>query len=152
MPSDNVTPFRRPPKRVQKRQQEGLGLKTHRGKAVLVQVLTIAAFALNLVFPTAPESYIGMGVGIGAFLLAYANRYTGMPWAMTHHEHAVRTLMIGYAIWVFASLLTLIYGALAIVAFYIHLGVIVWALIRAVIGLVLAMLRRPIPNPRGLII
>ncbi|HVV31682.1 MAG TPA: hypothetical protein VHC73_00535 [Vitreimonas sp.] len=150
--SDNVTPFRRPPKRVQQKQQGGLGLKSHRGKAVLVQLLTIAAFALNFVFPTPPESYIGMAVAIGAFLLAYANRYTGMPWAMTHHEHAVRTLMIGYAIWVFASLLTLIYGPLAIVAFYIHLAVIVWALIRAAIGLVLAMLRRPIPNPRGIII
>jgi uncharacterized membrane protein len=151
MPSDNVTPFRRPPKRVQKKQQEGLGFKTHRGKAVLVQLATIAAFTLNLIFPTPPLSYLGMAVGIGAFALAYSNRYTGMPWAMTHHEHAVRTLMIGYAIWVIASLLTLVYGPLAIVAFYIHLGVIVWALIRAVIGVVLAMMRRPIPNPNGVI-
>jgi len=152
MPSDNVTPFRRPPKRVQKKQQGGLGFKSHRGKAMLVQLLTIAAFVLNFFFPTGVESYIGMAVAIGAFLLAYANRYTGMPWAMTHHEHAVRTLMIGYAVWVLASLLSLIYGALAIVTFYIHLAVIVWALIRSVIGLVLAAMRRPIPNPRGIII
>ena len=152
MPSDNVTPFRRPPRRVQKKQQEGLGLKTHRGKAMLVQLLTIAAFALNLVFPAPPESYIGMAVAMGGFALAYSNRYTGMPWAMTHHEHAVRTLMIGYAIWTIASLLTLIYGALMIVSFYIQIAVSIWALLRAVIGFVLAAMRRPIPNPRGIII
>jgi len=154
MPSDNVTPFRRPPRRVQKRQQEGLGLKTHRGKAMLVQLLAIAAFALNLVFPTPPESYIGMAVAIGGFALAYANRYTGMPWAMTHHEHAVRTLMIGYAIWTIASLLTLIYPAdfLHLTTIYIQIAVSIWALIRGVIGFVLAAMRRPIPHPRGILI
>lgn len=152
MPSDNVTPFRRPPKRVQQKQQEGFGFKTHRGKAMLVQLLTIAAFALNLAFPAPPESYIGMAVAVGGFLLAYANRYTGMPWAMTHHEHAVRTLMIGYAIWTIASLLPMIYPPLMVVTFYIQIAVSIWALIRAVIGFVLAAMRRPIPNPRGILI
>ena len=44
--SDNVTPFRRP-KPVRPQQPGGGGFKTHRGKAMLVQFLTLIAFALN---------------------------------------------------------------------------------------------------------
>jgi uncharacterized membrane protein len=152
MPSDNVTPFRRPPKRVQKRQQGGLGLKSHRGKAVLVHLLTLAAFALDLIFPTGIEAYVGMAVGIGAAFLAYSNRYEGMPWAATHHEHVFRTLLFGYSLWTVASALTFINGALGIVAFYVHLAIIVWAAIRSGVGLVLALMRRPIPHPKGLLL
>ena len=153
MPADNVTPFRRPPpKRVQQRQQGGLGLKSHRGKAMLVHLLTLAAFALNFVFPTGLQSYLGMGVGIGAGLLAYSNRFDSMPWAATHHEHVFRTLLIGYSIWTIASALTFVNGMLVMVAFFVHLAVILWAVIRSGIGLVLAAMRRPIPRPRGWLI
>jgi uncharacterized membrane protein len=72
-----------------------------------------------------------------------------MPWANTHHEHALRTLIIGYSIWVVGSLLTLINGALFTITLYIQLGVLIWAGLRALIGLVLAILRRPIPHPHG---
>src|SRR5262245_11659306 len=110
--SDNVTPFRRPPKRAPAPQQKGgMGFKTHRGRAVLVQVLTLAAFALNFFFTTAPLSFIGMAVGIAAAFIAVSNRDAGMPWANTHHEHALRTLIIGYSIWVLASLLSYIHGS-----------------------------------------
>ena len=52
MPADNVTPFRRPPpKRPGGAAAGRVGLKTHRGKAVLAHLLTLAAFALALVFP-----------------------------------------------------------------------------------------------------
>jgi uncharacterized membrane protein len=152
MPSDNVTPFRRPPKRVQKRQQGGLGLKSHRGKAMLVHVLTLAAFALDLVFPTGIEAYLGMAVGIGAAFLAYSNRYDGMPWAATHHEHVFRTLLFGYSLWTIASAVTFINGTLGIVAVYVHLAIIAWAFIRSGVGLVLAMMRRPIWHPKGLLL
>ncbi|HYE87542.1 MAG TPA: hypothetical protein VEA16_14365, partial [Vicinamibacterales bacterium] len=56
---DNVTPFRRPkPRPVAPQQGGGLGFKTHRGKVVLVHVLTLIAFvaaiigtpAINLLF------------------------------------------------------------------------------------------------------
>jgi uncharacterized membrane protein len=73
-----------------------------------------------------------------------------MPWANTHHEHALRTLIIGYSIWILASLLTLAgVGALVTIVIYIKLAVLLWAGVRALIGLVLAVMRRPIPNPRG---
>lgn len=151
MPADNVTPFRRPqPPKPVRPQQEGWGFKTHRGKAVLAHLLTIAAFAVNFFVNTPPWSLIGMAVGLAAFLLVLSNRGQAMPWANTHHEHALRTLIIGYSIWILASLLTLAgVGALVTVVFYIKLAVLLWASVRALIGLVLAVMRRPIPNPRG---
>lgn len=147
MPSDNVTPFRRP-KPARPQQSGGVGLKTHRGKVVLVHLLTIAAFALNLLLQE-PWSLIGMAVGIGAIALAFTNRGQAMPWANTHHEHAVRTLVIGYAIWVLGSLLGYVHGALAVGTIYVHLVVAIWAALRAAIALVLGIMRKPVPNPHG---
>lgn len=150
MPADNVTPFRRPPPpKPVRRQQEGWGFKTHRGKAVLAHLLTIAAFAVNFFVRMPPWSFIGMVVGLAAFLLVYSNRGQAMPWANTHHEHALRTLIIGYSIWILASLLTLLSGALFTITMYIQLAVLLWAGVRALIGLVLAIMRKPIPNPKG---
>lgn len=164
MPSDNVTPFRRP-KPVRPQQTGGWGFKTHRGKALLVQALTLAAFAINLlaaaagtlVFPAASVIvqsqvvfwFIALGISIAAALVAMANRYEGMPWANTHHEHALRTLIIGYAIWTLASALTYINGVFGIVTIFVQLAVAIWAILRAAIGLVLAFARKPIPHPRG---
>jgi uncharacterized membrane protein len=148
--SDNVTPFRRPsPKPVRPQQSGGWGFKTHRGKAVLAHALTITAFALNFFLRVPPASFAGLVVGIAAFLLVYSNRGQAMPWANTHHEHALRTLFIGYAIWVFASLLTFINGALFTITMYVQLAVLVGVCVRAAIALVLAVMRKPVPNPRG---
>lgn len=147
MSHDNVTPFRRP-KPARPQQSGGVGLKTHRGKVVLVHLLTIAAFALNLLLPE-PWSLIGMAVGIAAIALAFTNRGQAMPWANTHHEHAVRTLVIGYAIWVLGSLLGYVHGALAVGTIYVHLIVAIWAALRAAIALVLGVIRKPVPNPQG---
>ncbi len=153
MPSDNVTPFRRPPKRpVAPQQQGGMGFKTHRGKVVLAHMLTIAAFTLNVIFRAPPESFLGLAVGVAAGFLVYSNRGAAMPWANTHHEHALRTLIIGYSIWALAGALMLINGALLTITIYIQLAVALWALIRAVIALVLGVMRKPIPNPRGWLI
>lgn len=148
--ADNVTPFRRkpPPKPVQR----SGGISSHRGKAVLVQALTLAAFTMSFFMPAAPLSYLAMAVGIAGAAVALSNRADAMPWATTHHEHALRTLIGGYAIWVFASLLGFINGSLVVVTIYVHIGVLIWVAIRAGIGLVLAALRKPIPHPRGLLL
>lgn len=160
MPADNVTPFRRPPpKRAPAPQQEGWGLKTHRGKAVLAHVLTIAAFALNLMFPLPPMSFVALAVAVAGFLFVYSNRGAAMPWANTHHEHALRTLVIGYSILTLLSLLGMLVNTplsleqvrngVGVFAFWAGLATILWALLRALIALVLAVLRRPLWNPRG---
>jgi uncharacterized membrane protein len=151
--SDNVTPFRRPPKRpIAPQQSGGLGFKTHRGKVVLGHLLTIAAFVLNVIFRAPPLSFLGLAVGIGAAVLVYTNRGAAMPWANTHHEHALRTLIIGYSIWALAGALLLINGALLTITIYAQLAIALWALIRAVIALVLGVMRKPIPNPHGWLI
>ncbi len=145
--ADNVTPFRRrpPPKPVQR----SGGVSSHRGKAVLVQALSLAAFGLSFFLPAPPLSYLALAVGVAGAAIAFSNRADAMPWAQTHHEHALRTLIGGYAIWTLSSLLGYINGALIVVTFYIHIAVLVWVAIRAGIGLVLAILRKPIANPRG---
>jgi hypothetical protein len=60
-----------------------------------------------------------------------------------------RTVLFGYALWTVASALTFVNGALAPVAIYTHLAIIIWALIRSGVGLVLAIMRRPIWRPKG---
>lgn len=148
MSSDNVTPFRRP-KPVRPQQQGGLGIKTHRGKVVIAHVLTIAAFVANFLLRTAPWSFIGMIIGIAAVVIVFSNRGAAMPWANTHHEHALRTLIIGYSLWVLAGLLVLINGSLVTITIFLQLGVAIWAVARAGVALVLGVMRKPVPNPRG---
>ncbi|MGE0595760.1 MAG: hypothetical protein AB7P07_05320 [Hyphomonadaceae bacterium] len=145
---DNVTPFR-PRRPTPKPVQRSGGVSSHRGKAVLVQALTLTAFVMSFFMPAAPLSYLAMAVGIAAAAIALSNRADAMPWATTHHEHALRTLIGGYAIWVLATLLGFINGSLVVVTIYIHIAVLIWVAIRAGIGLVLAVLRKPISNPRG---
>jgi len=57
--------------------------------------------------------------------------------------------MIGYALWVIASLLTLISPFLALAALFGQVVVALWAGVRALIALVLGVMRKPIPNPHG---
>ena len=146
--ADNVTPFRRrpPPKPAQR----SGGLTSHRGKAILVHALTLVGFATSLLLalPT-PFSLIPMAVGVAAVAVAFSNRTEAMPWAQTHHEHALRTLLIGYAVWTLGSLILGLIGPLAIAVPFIKFGVLIWVAIRSGVGLVLAILRKPIPNPRG---
>lgn len=152
MASDNVTPFRPRPKPVAPQRGGGLGFNTHRGKAVLVQLLTLGAFACNFFLQAAPWSFIGMALGIAAGALAFSNRGQGMPWANTHHEHALRTLIIGYSVWLLGGALTYISPMLMLATLLVYVVVAVWAGLRSVIGIVLALMRRPIPNPRGWLI
>jgi uncharacterized membrane protein len=146
----NVTPFRRPkpPK-----PKSSLNVQSPRGRAVLVQALTLACFVLNYYFAGIPWGLLALAPGIAAGLIAMDNRYAPMPWARTHHEFALRTLIIGMVALTLISLLSFIpLGLLAPVIFWGRIVVIVWAVLRALMGLVLAILRRPIPNPTGLLI
>lgn len=158
MPSDNVTPFRRP-KPVRPQQKGGLGFSTHRGKAVLVHLLTIGTYVCAFFFPFPPPPtspivlYIAgcftFALAIIAVTIAMPNRYTGMPWATTHHEHAIRTLLIGFVLWTLSSALTYISSVFGIVAFWAHIVIMLWAILRSGVGVVLALMRKPIRNPRG---
>lgn len=134
-----------------------MGFKTHRGKAVLSQLLTLVVFAVNVSLPFllggTPYYMIGWVVGIAlavaAALIAFTNRGSSNPWANTHHEHALRTLIIGWVIWTLGSMLAFVHGSLGIVTLIVHVVIALWAILRAGVGVVLALMRKPIPNPRG---
>ena len=158
MPSDNVTPFRRP-KPVRPQQKGGLGFSTHRGKAVLVHLLTVGTYVCAFFFPFPPPpgspivlyvaGCITFALAIIAVTVAMPNRYAGMPWATTHHEQAIRTLLIGFVLWTLSSALTYISSIFGIVAFWGHIVIMLWAILRSGLGVVLAVMRKPIRNPRG---
>ena len=158
MSHDNVTPFRRPPPRpVRPQQTGGMGFKTHRGKAILVHALTILCFLLPVVIGGQVMQLVGMGLGIAAGVIAFSSRMETTPWAATHHEQALRTLIIAFAITTVLSLPSLVlprdsatvmswYG---LIVFWGNIVVLIWAGLRALVGLVLASMRKAAPNPRG---
>ncbi len=151
MPPDNVTPFRprRPPPRPA---GQGSGLTTHRGKAVLVQALTLATFLGMFFVRMPPWHYLPLVLGIAAVAIAFSNRQDGMPWAQTHHEHALRTVLIGYAIWTLSSLILGLFGAgMQMTILLIQLVVLLWAGVRAIVGVALAIMRKPVWRPRGVL-
>lgn len=156
----NVTPFRRPPPRpVRPQQSGGIGLKTHRGKVLLVHILTLACFVVPFVLGGLPMvQFVGLGLGIAAAVIAYSTRMEAMPWAATHHEQALRTLLIAFLIMTVLSLPSYlisrdtspaITGVYFQIYFWGRIVVLIWAGLRALIGLVLGMMRKPVPNPRG---
>lgn len=160
MSHDNVTPFRRPPPRPARPQQQGgWGFKTHRGKAVLVHVLTIACFALPFLLAGGGQlvRFLGMGLGIAAAVIAYTSRPDATPWAATHHEQALRTILIAFVATTLLSLPSLVIprGATEIMSWYAliyfwgNIIIVLWAGIRALVGLVLAGMRRPVFNAKG---
>lgn len=160
MSHDNVTPFRRPPRRpVAPQQRGGIGLKTHRGKVVLVHVLTLACFLAPFVLGVVPLiRFISLGLGIAAAVIAYSSRFEAMPWASTHHEQALRTLLISFLITTVLGLPSYllsrdtpanIMNIYSMIYFWGSIIVLIWAGLRALIGLVLAGMRKPVPNPRG---
>lgn len=162
MSHDNVTPFRRPPKRpVAPQQRGGMGFKTHRGKVVLVHLLTIASFAVPFVLAAfiGPQNaqLIGFGIALGGAFVAYSSRDGATPWAATHHEQGLRTIIIASIILTILSLPRLVVS-LEVTSFWQVYGpiwfwgriiVLIWAGLRAVLGLILAALRRPVFNARG---
>lgn len=158
MPSDNVTPFRRPPPRpVRPQQSGGWGFKTHRGKAVLVHALTLACFVVQFALGGQLGQIIGIALAIAAGVIAFSSRAEAMPWAATHHEQAIRTLIMAFVITTVLGLPSLVVPRdlasfwlyYAQVYFWGSLIVFIWAGLRALIGLVLAGMRKPVPNPRG---
>lgn len=159
MSRDNVTPFRRPPPRPTRPQQQGgMGFRTHRGKAVLVHVLTIFCFAAPYLLGGGQiVRFVYLGMGVAAGVIAYTSRPEAMPWAATHHEQALRTLLIAFAATTLLSLPGFVISrdAMSALSWYLpiyfwgNVIVALWAGVRAIVGLALAAMRRPTFNPRG---
>lgn len=141
---DNVTPFR--PRRPNQPQRPGFDLQRPQHKVFLVHALTLATFAVYGFFTT-PITYLGLGLGVAAVAIAASNRAQGMPWAATHHEFALRTVLIAGAVWMLSGLLLILPGAGAVV-FGVQWVTLAWVAVRVAAGFIRALLRRPTPNPR----
>lgn len=128
-----------------------MGLTTHRGKAVLAQLLTLGCFGLSFLLPAPPLSYIGLAIGVAGVAIAASNRLDAMPWAQTHHEHVLRSILIGACVWTLGSLMAM-FGLTRAYVIWVYLAVLLWIAIRAGVGLVLAILRKPIPHPKGMLL
>lgn len=143
----NVTPFRPRPKTPPPRGSRGFDPQRPQHKVLLMHGLTAVAFLLNwwLAFPL---SLLGLGAGIGAVAIAQSNRREGMPWAQTHHEFGVRTLLLGAAVWVVAGLFVMLpIPGVATAVELVQLVVLVWVLARTAMGVWRALNRKPTPNP-----
>jgi hypothetical protein len=162
MSYDNVTPFRRPPPRpVRPQQSGGMGFKTHRGKAVLVHLLTIASFVVPFLIVGfiggQAAQLVGFAIGIAGVLVAHASRETATPWAVTHHVQAIHTIIIATILITVLGLpglvvqqdVTSFWNVYTPVAFWGWVIVVLWGGLRAIVGLVLAIMRRPVLNARG---
>jgi uncharacterized membrane protein len=112
--------------------------------------LTLGAFAGFFLLGGMLE-FIAMAAGIAAIAIAATNRQDGMPWARTHHEFGLRTLIIGGVTWVLAGLAGAI-PLIGMVAWFVMIGVLLWVGLRGVVGLLRGAARQPMERPTGLLI
>jgi uncharacterized membrane protein len=141
---NNVTPFRPRPKS-RPTAPKGFDVQRPQHKVYLVHGLTLAAFAITWLLDF-PFELLGLAAGVAAVMVASANRREGMPWAQTHHEFGLRTILLGGSVWLVVGMLAmlpLVGGLVGVV----HLIVLAWVGVRAVAGLIRAFGRKPVPNP-----
>lgn len=146
---DNITPLRprRPPPRTERKL---IDLNRPQHKVLLTHALVWATFVLHFVL-SFPLELIGLAAAIAAIAIATSNRYDGMPWARTHHEFALRTLLIGGAIWIISGMMGFI-PFIGLLVLLTHFAVLGWVSVRCAVGLWRAGKRKPTPNPRTMLI
>jgi uncharacterized membrane protein len=90
---------------------------------------------------------VGLVVGITGLIglvLAYINRSKAEPWVETHYTWAIRTFWIG-----------LLYSVISLVLIFVAIGfvllfaVLVWYIVRCIIGLQAVGRGEPIKNPKS---
>jgi len=141
---NNVTPFRPRPKPAPPGRKV-FDAQRPQHKVFLVHGLTLAAFAVSWLFGF-PLELLGVAAGVAAVAVAASNRREGMPWAQTHHEFGLRTLLLGGGVWMIAGMLVFLplIGGLVI---FVQIAVLIWAGLRAGVGLLWALQRKPVANP-----
>jgi uncharacterized membrane protein len=86
---------------------------------------------------------IGITALVG-IVLAYMNRGRSPDWLETHYTWAIRTFWIGI-LYAFISLILMVIG----IGFLLMIAVLVWAVVRIVIGLQAVSRGDPIKNPES---
>lgn len=88
---------------------------------------------------------VGFAVAITpliGLIVAYINRGKGGGWVDTHYTYAIRTFWIGLLYSLIAALLMML-----LIGFVIIVAVVIWVIVRCVIGLQKASNEEPIANP-----
>jgi uncharacterized membrane protein len=82
--------------------------------------------------------------GIVGLIMAYVNRSKGEPWVDTHYTYAIRTFWIGLLYALISSILMV-----AFIGVILIFGVVIWIVVRCVIGLQKASAGEPIARPES---
>lgn len=93
---------------------------------------------------------VGFAVAITpliGLIVAYINRGKGGGWVDTHYTYAIRTFWIGLLYSLIAALLMML-----LIGFVIIVAVVIWVIVRCVIGLQKASNEEPIANPESWLI
>lgn len=90
--------------------------------------------------------FSGIPVLIGV-VMAYINRGKSAPWIDTHYTWLIRTFWIGLLYSLIAAILTL-----AFIGVILMIAVLVWIIIRCIIGLQALGRGEPIRNPQSWIL
>lgn len=86
---------------------------------------------------------IGLTVVVG-IVLAYLNRGKSDAWVETHYEWAIRTFWIG-VLFAAISMVLMVIG----IGWLLYIAVMVWVIVRTVIGLQAVSRGEPIKNPES---
>lgn len=144
--NSNVRPLRPPTPAKRK-----FDLRDPETLARAVHIAALSAFVI-LWLGSGPIDMIGIGVGVAAIAIAASKRDEASPWLRTHHEFALRTIVVAGAVWTLVSLV----GIVPLLGWFImwiaQPVIILWVLVRCVVALVRAFDRKPIANPLSLLI
>jgi uncharacterized membrane protein len=147
MANDNVTRFR--PRQPDRRPGS---FKDPDRQAMLTHGLAIACFLLFFFTSGELFDFLALGVGFAGLAIAASKRNDPPGWAASHHEFALRTILIGGAVWMVTTIIAIVpvFGGLA--AWAGQIAIIAWAGLRAAVGIVRARDRAPIARPKSLFI
>lgn len=117
-----------------------------RGPALAVYALGVGAFGLFLTGRQYAD-LAGLALGIAAVVIAAGRRDEGPAWIRSHHEFALRTIVIAGALWTLLSLATFL-PILILATWYAKLALGAWLLLRCVYGAGQVFRKKIISNPR----
>jgi uncharacterized membrane protein len=152
--NENVTPFRRPEK--PKAPKTPLfDVRDPRSQVQLVHGLTITSFSI-VFLGTQFVSWIGMGLGVAALVIAVSKRDEGVFWARSHFEFALRTQIIGSVAWLMLAIVGFVIGFIPFIGapmvFIAKAAVLVWVIIRAGFAFLRGSDTKIIENPTSWLI
>jgi uncharacterized membrane protein len=145
MPSpDNVSRFPTP------RRSGGFNFRQPKAQVLGMYGLGIAAF-FTLRWGGGLVDFLGIGLAVAAVAIAASKRDEPPAWAATHHEFGLRTLVIAGAAWVLFGLTKVLTITIPIVNL-IEYVILLWLLVRSVVGSVRALDERRVEKPDSLLL